>query len=178
MCIATSGTSWARATSSSSRSSRSTRRPRTVDPGRSPSAVFLLGRVWGVPRRYSTSGCAKTWARCSCSSLTAFSRPTFAGIPRSACCVRPAARESPLSTTAMCTRATTSSTRRISSATYWRRRSGAGPLRPAAGVWPGQARDAAAVLSRVRFPFRVQRRMPKEPHPSHTGWRAGPQLAL
>ena len=130
-------------------------------------------------RRSSTSGCATTWARCSCSSSTACSRPTCAATRRCACCARRAARASRSSTTATCTRATTSWTRRTCSATSWRRRSASScAVGAAAGVRRGEARHAAALLPRVRVPLRVQRRVPEEPHPAHARRRAGPQLAV
>ena len=71
--------------------------------------------------RSSTSGCAATWATCSSSSSTGCWRPTCAVTRACACCGRRAGGGRPRAQRRRATRATTSSTLRISSATSPRR---------------------------------------------------------
>ena len=54
----------------------------------------------------------------------------------------------------------------------------AGAWGAAAGVWPGQAGHAAALLPGVRVRVCVQRGVPQEPHPAHPRRRTRPELAV
>ena len=96
--------------------------------------------------------------------------------------LRPAARVRgrawPSSTTATSTPAIISSSRGISWEHPGNAARGPGRIGEAAGLRPGQGRDAAARLPRVPLSLRLSRRVPEEPRPHVGRRRDGAELAL
>ena len=140
------------------------------------------GAVWPLPdRRSSTSGCAATWARCSCRS----SRRRWRQLAGPAS-VRACASSNETCGTALAIEhngdlyscdhfvepdyllGNIQDTHMIELV--------ASPQQIA--VRPGQARHAAPVLPRVRRALRLPRRLPQEPLHHDAGRRAGSQLSM
>ena len=116
--------------------------------------------------------------RCTCRCSTSPSPTGSANRRASASTRRRAGSRSRSSTPATSTPATTSSSRASSSETSARRTCSSSSPLSSSGSSGSTARDAAALLHRVRRPLRLPRRLPQGPLHLHPGRRGRPQLPV
>ena len=140
---------------------------------RRPGAVGAVSDI-----RSSTSGSGATWARCSCRCSTPRSPPGWVRQPSMCIFSETCGDASRSSTTAISTRATTSSNRSICSATSKDAHGAAGRVDPAAPVRSRQARHVAPLLPRVLGALRLPRRVPEEPVHQHARRRTRAELPV